>query len=133
MTKFINSEFLRYLIVGGTNTAISFLIYQVLRLLIPYQVAYTIAYLCGIPISYFLNSRFVFHQPLHWKKALQFPLTYVAQYFVGIALLSVWVEVLHISEVIAPLLVVICTVPVTFVISRLIIKGRNPHPAQSST
>ena len=128
MTKFISSEFLRYLIVGGTNTAITYGIYLVLLIVLPYSAAYTIAYISGIPIAYTLNSRFVFHKPLHWKKAFQFPLVYVVQYLAGIALLSLWVELLHISDVIAPLLVIACTVPVTFVLSRLIIKGRaHPH------
>ena len=125
MTKFINSEFLRYVIVGGTNTAITYAIYLLLLFMLPYSAAYTIAYLSGIPIAYTLNSRFVFHKPLHWKKAFQFPLVYVVQYLAGIVLLFLWVEVLRVSDVIAPLLVIACTVPVTFVLSRLIIKGRS--------
>jgi putative flippase GtrA len=126
LTKFISSEFLRYLIVGGTNTAITYGLYLLLLLVMPYSAAYTVEYLLGIAISYYLNSRFVFHQPLHWKKAFQFPLVYIVQYMSGIALLSLSVEVLHINAEIAPLLVIAFTIPLTFVLSRLIIKGRQP-------
>ncbi len=126
MTKFINSEFFRFLIVGGTNTVITYGLYLLLLLIMPYSAAYSIEYLAGITISYYLNSRFVFHQPLQWKKAFQFPLVYVVQYIAGIVILSLSVEILHISTEIAPLLVLALTVPMTFVLSRLIIKGRHP-------
>ena len=133
MRKFINSEFFRYLIAGGTNTGLTYLLYLLLLLVLPYSAAYLIEYVTGIGSAYFLQSRFVFRQPLHWKKAFQFPLVYVVQLLVGEVLLVIWVEKVHVSSAIAPLLVIACTVPVTFVLSRLIIKGRNPHPAQSST
>ncbi len=129
MTKFINSEFLRFLITGGINTGSSFVLYLLFKLVLPYTIAYVIAYFCGIAVSYYLNSTFVFHQPLHWKKALQFPLVYVVQLLVGEVLLVVWVERLHVDPDIAPILVVICTIPITFILSRYIIKGRHTASA----
>jgi putative flippase GtrA len=132
LTKFINSEFLRFIITGMINTGTSFVLYLMFKLVMPYSIAYVIAYICGVVVSYFLNSLFVFHQPLHWKKALQFPLVYVGQLILGFLLLIIWVERLHVNSTIAPILVVICTVPVTFVLSRLIIKGRGIHPAKHS-
>lgn len=91
-----------------------------------YSAAYTIEYVTGIAISYYLNSRFVFRQPLQWKKAFQFPLVYVAQYLAGLVLLSLLVELVHIKQEFAPVLVIAATVPLTFILSRLIIKGRHP-------
>jgi putative flippase GtrA len=82
--------------------------------------------------AYLLNARFVFHKPLNWKTAFQFPLVYVVQYLAGVALLSFWVEVLQVGDLIAPLLVIACTVPVTFVLSRFIIKGHGTHTAEPS-
>ena len=126
MTRFINSEFLRFVISGVINTGTSYVLYRLFLLLLPlsYSTLYVIAYICGIVVSYYLNSRFVFHQPLHWKKALQFPLVYVVQLSVSYLLLILWVERLHAGADIAPILVVICTIPLTFLLSRHIVKGR---------
>jgi len=123
LTRFISSEFIRYIIAGGVNTVLGYIAYLLLLPLIAYTTAYTVTYIGGIVLAYYLNSHFVFRQPLHWKKAFQFPLVYIVQYLAGIFLLFVLVERLHISDVIAPALVIICTVPLTFILSRLIIKG----------
>lgn len=127
MTRFINNEFVRYVIVGGVNTAGTLALYQVLRLFMPYAVAYVVEYLIGIGTAYYLQSRFVFHQPLHWKKAFKFPLVYLVQLAVSEVLLIIAVELMHISDVVAPLLVIILVMPLTFVLSRLILKGRTPQ------
>lgn len=119
---FINREFSRFVIVGGANTLLGYLIYALALLFAPYIVAYTISYVAGIFISYYLNSRFVFKANLSLAKALQYPLVYGAQYLIGVGLLRLFVETLTISELLAPAFVVACTLPVTFVLSRLIIK-----------
>jgi putative flippase GtrA len=111
-------------IAGGTNTLLGVVAYVLLLPLIHYTTAYTVTYIGGIPVSYYLNSRFVFRQPLHWKKAFQFPLVYVVQYVGGIVLLFLLVEVLHLDKVIANLLSIAFIVPLTFILSRVIIKGR---------
>jgi putative flippase GtrA len=124
LTRFISSEFVRYVIVGGANTVITYLAYLALLPVMSYPLAYSLTYAAGIVIAYVLNARFVFRQPLRWRSALSFPLVYVMQYLAGIALLAVLVETLHVGADIAPALVIAITVPLTFVLSRLIIKGR---------
>jgi len=124
LTKYINSEFLRFVISGAINTGSSYLLYLLLLLFLPYSIAYTLSYFSGIVLSYYLNSRFVFHQALDWKKAVQYPLVYAVQYLASFLLLTLFVQVLHISDVIAPILVVLASIPLTFSLSRRIIKGR---------
>lgn len=124
MTRFIRSEFVRYAVAGGVNTVITYLAYLLLLPVMSYAAAYTLTYLAGIALAYYLNARFVFHQPLRLKSAVQFPLVYVVQYGAGIGLLAFFVETLHLSADLAPALVIAVTVPVTFILSRVIIKGR---------
>ena len=119
--RFLNTEFVRFVFIGGVNTISTQLLYIALLLMMPYPVAYTISYVAGIVLSYYLNSVIVFRQKLQWSKAIQFPAVYGMQYVLGIALLYVLVEWLHISEIIAPLVTVILTIPVMFIMSRLII------------
>src|SRR5262249_1315331 len=106
------------------NTGITYLAYLLLLPVMPYGTAYTLTYIAGIGLGYYLNARFVFQQPLKWSKALQFPLVYVAQFLASAGLLYLLVDLVHISEVIGPAVVIACTVPLTFVLSRVIIKGR---------
>ncbi len=125
MTRFTSSEFVRYVIAGGVNTVVTYLAYLLLLPVMAYAAAYTITYLAGIALAYYLNARFVFRQPLRLKAAVQFPLVYVVQYVAGILLLSFFVETLRLSAAIAPAFVIAVTVPVTFILSRVIIKGRT--------
>lgn len=122
LTKCIDSEMGRFLLVGGLNTVLTQLLYMAMLPFISYPVSYTVSYVAGIFLGYYLNSRIVFKQPLCWKKALQFPLVYVVQYVLSMGLLYVLVEWLGIHKVVAPLPIIAVIVPVTFLMSRYIIK-----------
>jgi putative flippase GtrA len=113
---------IRFVLAGGVNTGLTQLLYMALLVCMPYTPSYTLSYIAGIYLAFWLNSRWVFHAPLCWKKALQFPVVYLVQYVLGVVLLRVLIERLGVPEVIAPLVVVILLLPVTFTISRLIIK-----------
>jgi len=118
----IHFEFSRFLLVGATNTAISYVIYLLLLGFMAYLYAYSIAYGIGIVISYILNSRFVFRQPLSMGKFLQFPVVYAIQYGLGATILWLLVGQASISPELAMLAVVAATIPVTFLVSRFILK-----------
>ena len=90
---------------------------------VTYPMAYTISYAAGILLSYYLNARFVFKEKLRLLKALQYPVVYLVQYLLGIVLLYLLVEAAHLSRALAPLVVVAFTVPITYLLSRLIIKN----------
>ena len=115
-------EFARFLIAGGINTVVTYFIYVGLVLFLPYPVAYTITTLLGIGFSYFLNARFVFRSRLSLAAAVRYPLVYAVQYVLGLALLFVLVEIAHLSKFYAPIFIVVVSVPVTFVLSRYVIR-----------
>jgi putative flippase GtrA len=117
-------EFLFFIIVGAINTALGYVLYLLFLLFLPYTVAYSVTYVLGIFISYYLNSRFVFRLPFSLSKALRFPIVYLVQYGLGVLLLRTLVEIFSIDRAIAPILVIIVTIPVTFILSRLVLRGR---------
>lgn len=123
--RFINREFYRFIFWGGVNTLAGYLIYAFLLLWLPSLVSYSIAYILSIFISYFLNSKFVFNQQLRLSKAIKYPRVYVTQYLLGAISLFLLVEVLRINKLIAPALVVLLTIPVTYSLSRRIVRGRQ--------
>jgi putative flippase GtrA len=139
--RFINSvierEPVRFILAGGLNTVIVYAAYLALLPIVGYAVAYTVTYVAGIFISYYLSARFVFRRPLRWSDAAHYPLVYVLQYALGITLTTVLIEGGELNPEIVPVLVIIMTLPVTFLLSRRIIKRRGKArltvPAQNST
>ena len=75
-------------------------------------------------MSYYLNSRFVFRREVSLTKALRYPTVYLVQYLLSVLLLCVLIEIFSLNKLIAPALVILITIPVTFSLSRFIIKGR---------
>jgi putative flippase GtrA len=123
--RFINREFTRFIFWGGVNTLLGYLLYALLLLFLQYLVAYTITYLTGILISYYLNSRFVFRREVGLRKAVQYPLVYLVQYLLGTGALYLLVQVLKVNKLVAPAIVILLTIPVTFLLGRRIIGGRG--------
>ena len=115
---------MRFLITGSINTAVSWVVYMGLNLFVPYTVAYSCAYIFGTVFTYYLNTRWVFRVPMSWSTFMQFPVVYVLQYGLGISLMYILVGQLHCPESAAPLVVVAMTVPVTFLMSRFILKRK---------
>lgn len=121
-------EYVVFLACGAANTLITYGFYALFLSFLSYKISYSLAYVGGIVISYYLNSRLVFKEPLSLSKLLQYPLVYVVQYLLGIIVLYISIDLFHISKWLAPLLVIAISLPVTYLVSKFIIKG----PAQFS-
>ncbi len=117
----ITGEFLRFLIMGGINTLVAYLVYLILLILMRYEIAYAIGYAVGICFAYALSATFVFRKPMNRRSAIQFPLVYLAQFLLSLGLLKVAVDWLDIPKWLAFILVVALTVPVTFTLTRRVL------------
>lgn len=116
---------LRFLAGGLLNTGLTYSLYFLLQKLFFYQLAYAIAYATGIVFSYWFNARIVFRTPLSWKGLMTYPLVYVVQYGSSALLLGIFIERLGIPPALAPLLVLVLMIPLTFFLSRWILRGRQ--------
>lgn len=114
-------RWVRFAAGGLFNTAATYLIYLGLVQVMAYQWAYLVAYALGVVIAYLLNSLLVFRVPLSLGRASTYPIVYVVQYAMAAGLLALAVEVLQISEEIAPLAVLVIMVPVSYVLNRLML------------
>ena len=123
--RFIEGDFFRFVLVGGINWILTFGIYAMMLLILPYSVSYSIAYLAGIFISYYLNTRFVFKSNFSIRKAVKYPMVYLLQYIAGLVALYAMVDILHVNKLIASPLTIIITIPLTFAMSRWVIKERH--------
>ncbi len=133
LAKLFSAEFIRFVFMGGLNTVLTNVFYMLLLFILPYAVSFTVSYIAGIGLAYYLNSVFVFKKRMEWKKALQFPVVYIVQYLIGLGLMFLLIELAGVNEVLAPWLVVLLTLPITFLMSRFIIKGRVLMPDKSTS
>jgi putative flippase GtrA len=123
LRRLIAGEFLRFLIVGGLNTGVAYVVYLLLLHWMRYEIAYAIGYVVGIVTAYTLSTTFVFRQPMRKRSAARFPLVYVIQFLISLGLLRVAVEVFAVPTWLALAISVALTMPVTFVLSRWIVRA----------
>lgn len=116
-------RWLRFIVGGGINTGVTYLFYLFFNTMLNYQIAYFIAYVFGVVFSYWFNSKFVFRVSLSWKKLLSYPLVYIVQYVLSASLLGLFVEYFKVSEEFSPIVVVMLLVPVTYMMSKLVLNG----------
>ncbi|OFZ65900.1 MAG: hypothetical protein A2V79_06910 [Betaproteobacteria bacterium RBG_16_56_24] len=120
--KSIHSEFFRFLLAGVSNTLVTYVVYLLLLPFLPYLYAYTIAYCAGVLNAYFMSVFFVFRKKVSLRSFLKFPFVYAAQYFLGASILWLLVGQLGIGPAWAMAVVIVVTVPVTFLTSRFVLK-----------
>lgn len=114
-------RWLLFLLGGGVNTAFTYAIYLALNMVLAYQLAYFLAYTLGVVFAYWFNAVVVFRVPLSWKGFFSYPIVYIVQYAASAFLLGGLVEIAGIMEALAPLVVAIAMVPVTYVISKSVL------------
>lgn len=115
-------EVLRFLVGGILNVIVGYGSYLILLHWFRYEVAYAIAYVVGIIVSYIFSALYVFRQPMHWRSALIYPLVYLLQFLIGLAMLRILIEAAHMPQRLAPLAVAVLTIPATFLASRIVIR-----------
>jgi putative flippase GtrA len=127
LSKFLKLDFARFLVSGGFNTALTYGIYLILLLALPYKASYTLSYLIGILLAYTLNRFFVFKSHRGLQSALLLPLIYGLQYILSMIILWCWVEKFELDERLAPLAAIVITVPITYIFSKFAFtKKANP-------
>lgn len=119
------SQLIKFGIVGLSNTIIGYLVYS---LCIWFGLHYLIANLIGFIVSvlnaYYWSDRFVFKKNEGETRSTVKTIlkTYIAYGSTGLLLASIllyfYVDILHFSEYMAQLLVLIVTIPINFIINK---------------
>ncbi len=115
-------EVVRFLVSGAVNTGATYLLYLLLQPRLGYGISYTVSYAAGIVLAYYLNCLFVFRTRLSFGKFVSFPLVYLTQYLGSMALLYLLIDIAGTNPKIAPALVIAATMPITFLLSRHILR-----------
>jgi putative flippase GtrA len=114
-------RWLRFLLGGSINTALSYAIYITFNTILAYQIAYFISYAMGVVFAYWFNASVVFKIPLSWKGLFSYPVVYMVQYLVSAFLLGSLVEFFRMAETLAPLTVTLVILPLTYMMNKMIL------------
>lgn len=118
-------QFVKFGVVGLSNTAISYGAYVILTYIgIQYVLANIIAFIVSVLNSFFWNNRYVFKKNYGEKRNMWWTLTktFLAYGSTGLVLsnilLVLFVEMFGINKYLAPLLILIITIPLNFIINK---------------
>lgn len=127
-------QFIKFGIVGVSNTVISYVLYVVSLLVfqklgiflkVDYIVAQIIAFMLSVLWSFYWNNKMVFvvedgKERSIWKALLKTYVSYsVTGLFLNSLLLVLWVQVFGLSEFLAPIINLLISVPLNFIINKL--------------
>lgn len=126
-------QFIKFGIVGVSNTVVSYVINIVTLYLLSkaglfprwdYIIANTVSFLLSVLWSFYWNNKYVFSIDESKLSNILLALLkmYLSYAFTGIVLSDVlsyvWIDVLHISKYIAPLMNSVIGVPINFVLNK---------------
>ena len=111
-------QFLKFSIVGLSNTIVSYLVYAALLFIgVNYIVANIVSYFAGVINSFYWNNKYVFDNERSDLSSL-----IASSAFTGLIinniLLYFWVSVLGISSILGPLLNLFVTYPLNYILSK---------------
>ena len=116
-------QFIKFGIVGFSNTLISMAVYYILVFFgWNYLLANTMGFLISVCNAFFWNYRYVFKDKTETSIPKSFSkvfITYGISYLVSTFLIWLMVDIMHISEWLAPLIRLVVTVPLNFVLNKL--------------
>src|SRR5215472_2536850 len=117
--RHLSVQFGGFVAVGAVNTLLTLLLYEVLILVMPDWLAYTLGFAASVAFALFTNAGLVFGRPVTAASAVHFVLFYLVSYAAGLGLVVLLVEGLRISAALAPLGAVVIMLPINFIGSRL--------------
>ncbi|HAR7488189.1 TPA: GtrA family protein [Staphylococcus aureus] len=122
-----HAEILKFIIVGGINTLNYYVVYLLLLKLlhIEYMISHITGFIVAFVISYYLSCYFVYRVKPTWRKFISFPITQIVNISLQTVLLYVFVSWLNLPAEIAPFAGLIITIPITFILSKWILKDSN--------
>ena len=119
-------QFIKFGIVGVGNTLISLGVYWLCFYVFHwhYQVSNVVSFVVSVVNAYYWNSRFVFKTGAdytfmqHVKAFFKAFVSYGSTFLLNTVLLTVWVEMCGIDAGIAPLINLLITIPLNFLLNK---------------
>ena len=116
-------QFVKFGLVGVSNTLISLAVYYAVVLLLGvehYILANTLGFVISVINAYIWNSKFVFQKKArkHGKSFVKVFVSYGSTFLLGTGFLFVLVHYWNVSEMIAPIINLLLTIPLNFLLNK---------------
>lgn len=114
-------QFIKFGLVGVTNTIISYGTYSLLVLLgVQYLIANLIGFVISVLNSYYWNNKYVFEKTSqgHGKALSKTFMAYGMTLLLSTGLLFVMVQNLGVPKILAPLPVLLVTIPINYLMNK---------------
>jgi putative flippase GtrA len=117
-------QFVKFGIVGLSNTLLTLAVYELCIILgIHYQVSYLVGYLAGIVNAFYWNNKYVFKEQVGEERSIikafaKCVMSYAGGYICSSVLLFLWVSILGFPEFLSPLISLLVTIPLNFVLNK---------------
>lgn len=126
-------QVLRFLVVGGTNTIITYLILVGLALVIPFPAAYSVAFAIGLGWTLFGTTKFVFRSRKRWPSLALYLAWYLLVFGAGQVIIHILRPHGFWPVAATSFVILLVTTPLTFIGGRLIFLERNSSTAANRT
>ena len=132
--RFYDSHFLKFVFVGGLNTAIGYGVFATLVLLgVHYVVSSVIGHIVGVINSYFWNKYFTFRVPgKNYREIMRFIGVYTVHYIIGLSGLVLLVEVAKLHPLVGQAVILVITTLVSF-FGHKYFTFKHAHPKGNQT
>lgn len=119
-TKNTLIQFVKFGIVGISNTLIGLGIYYLLLWLgANYLVCNALSWVVSVFNAFYWNNKYVFKNKSFWLKALSKTyISYGFSFLISTVLLFIFVEWCGISKIVAPVLCLLVTIPLNFLLNK---------------
>lgn len=120
--RFLTLQFIKFGLVGISNAVVLLVVYYILLYVnIHYIIAYVIGFILSVLNAYFWNNQYVFKQArsTFWYKLLKCYISYITTFVISTLLLYLWVDVLSVSDKVAPIINICITTPINFIMNKL--------------
>lgn len=135
--KLLSLEIIKFLFAGGINTLMgSILIPYVYNMLFGEQIWFTFlstnvywglfaGYLLWLIPAFFIQLKVVFKSRFEWPRFLVYPLTQIPNFIINSFFYNLFFTVIGWPDLVSLVLAACITVPIMFVLVRLVIKTKN--------
>lgn len=117
-----NTQFIKFGIVGLSNTIISYVIYVgLVYFTVHYQIANVVAFIVSSFSGFLLNRLWVFKVGEYsmLKQLSKYYLVYSFSLFLSLGLTYIWIELLGVNVYLPPIINLAITVPFNFILNKL--------------
>ena len=123
---FFTREFLLFLVIGGVNTLNGTVLAWLYGFAVPdANIAFNLGYITANVVAYWLNSTFVFPEPLSWNRLVRFAISYIPNYIIQNIIVIIFYNWLGFPPIASYLIAAALGVPVTFLCVKIFAFGRE--------